>query len=99
LRQAGVTDAETANVSIVMREYRSPTGRRPRGGNSETEGRLMNCRDLLAFLCTLDDAILDKPVRALVNGQALVITRIDEGDGDDPPITGVVYVDMTAGCE
>jgi hypothetical protein len=61
----------------------------------------MNYRDLLAFLCTLEDAVLDKPVRALVTGQALVITRIDEGNGDDSPIldTGVVYVEMTAGCE
>ena len=51
----------------------------------------MTYAQLLAHLLTLSRDALDKPVRTLVTGQALAITRIDEGDGNDPPMldTGV----------
>jgi hypothetical protein len=56
---------------------------------------------LLDFLCILSDADLEKTVQVHVAGQCLVVNRIAEGDGDDLPIldTGVVYAEMTAGCQ
>jgi hypothetical protein len=49
----------------------------------------MSYGELLKFLTTLDDAVLDKPVRTFVAAQCLVVNRVHEGDGDDPPRRGL----------
>jgi hypothetical protein len=49
--------------------------------------------NLLAFLTTLTNGELEKNSAVMVAGQCLVVNRLDEGDGDDPPIldTGINY--------
>jgi hypothetical protein len=58
-------------------------------------------RELLEYLATLSDSDLNKTVQVLVTGQALVIHRIDGGDGDDPPMldTAIHLVDPFGACD
>jgi hypothetical protein len=61
----------------------------------------MTYRELLEYLTALGESDLEKTVQVLVTGQALVIHRIDEGDGDDPPMldTGIHLVDPMGACD